>query len=126
MIPMARPSPSQRFAATLAAFAIAFSQLAMAAFAPQAASPKMAEAMAAEGHCAGMDAAAKHVCEKSCEAEPQKHEIPSLAALPPAADPGLRIELAAAPSLHPGVVPEALLARATAPPPTLLFCRFLE
>jgi len=126
MNPMPRPSAHQRLAAALAAFAICFSQLAMAAFAPQAAAPRMVEAMASEGHCAGMDPAAKHVCEKKCEAEPQKHEIPSLAALPPAADPGLRIELAAARSLDHGVVPEAALARSTAPPPTLLFCRFLE
>ena len=124
---MRRNSLPARVLAFAAVFALAFAQVAMAAFAPMAAQPQMAHAMAADDGCAMDDPGAKHLCMKECQAEPQKGEMPTLAALPPAPDRGLRVELA------PLAIPsgrqagdEGLLARATAPPLQVLFARFLE
>jgi len=125
MSAMASRSLLARTFALCIAFAISFAQVAMAAYAPMAASPAMQESMAQDG-CAGMDAVGKHVCIKSCQAEPQKAESPSLAALPPLADPGLRVDLpAACVDLRPAPV-RSLLTRATAPPPHLRFSRILR
>ena len=123
---MRRRSLFSRTATAFAVFALAFAQVAMAAFAPPAAMPEMVQAMAAEADCHEADPGAKHVCLKTCQAEPQKDEVPSLAALPPALDAGLRVEVVQ-PSLPEGRLTGAsLLARAAAPPPHLLFARFLE
>ena len=123
---MSRRSPLVRLWAVLTVFALAFSQVAMAAFAPPAAMPAMAVEMASEQGCHEVDPGTKHVCIKTCQGEPQKDEAASLAALPPALDTGLRID-------HPALTlptgrdtRASLLARATAPPPHLLFTRFLK
>ena len=122
---MTRRSPFTRFLAPCLALALAYAQVAMAAFAPAAHAPQMQASMA-EGGCHGMDPAAKHVCIKTCQDEAQKAESPSLAALPPALDAGLRIELAV-PSCGVSIVrPRSLIARATSPPLHLVLSRLLQ
>lgn len=126
MKPMRRRSASTRACAFFAAFALVFAQVAMAAFAPPAATPAMATEMAADDGCHEADPGAKHVCLKTCQAEPQKPEAPTLCALPPLVDAGLRVEMLHV-AISPGrLVGHSLLARAAAPPPHLLFSRFLE
>jgi hypothetical protein len=109
-------------------FTLAFSQVAMAAFTPPAAKPMMERQVVSESPCHdGKGALLKPVCLKSCQDEPQKNEVVALAALPPSPDDGLKVEM---PARHEGrsqVAHDAsLLARATAPPPHLLFARFLK
>ena len=122
---MRRRSLLSRSVTAFAAFALVFAQVAMAAFVPPSAMPGMAMEMASEGGCHEADPGSKHVCQKTCKAEPQKDEIPSLAALPPVLDEGLRIELPASTVPLGRLVGASLLARAAAPPPHLLFSRLL-
>jgi hypothetical protein len=98
----------------------------MAAFVAPLGMPAMQQAMAAEGGCHESDPGTKHVCIKSCQDEPQKNEVPALAALPPS-EMHLRVALPATAGASRCVAPTAsILARATAPPLRLLFSRFLE
>ena len=123
---MRRRSLLSRATTALAAFALAFAQVAMAAFAPPAAMPEMVQAMADAEDCHEADPGAKHVCLKTCQAEPQKDEAPSLGALPPALDAGLRVEFRELAVPAGRLAGCSLLARAAAPPPHLLFARFLK
>jgi len=123
-----RHSTSSRIAAGLAAFLLAFAQLAMAAFAPTAATPKMAESMAAGAPCHGVEAdpgAAQLCFKKNCQQDAQKHDKPSLdpAALP--RQEALRVDPPCDPDLGCGDR-RSLLVRATSPPPLLAFSRRLE
>jgi hypothetical protein len=104
-----------------------FSQAALAMFACSAIAPQEQQASAmSEMGCHESDPGAKHLCFKTCLGEPQKHEVPSLAALPPRADTGLKIALPQPAAKFAGVVFDAGLERATSPPPTLLYARFLK
>lgn len=85
------------------------------------------EAMAsADAPCADSDMASRHLCAKTCQDEPQKSEVASLAALPPRLDTGLRVEMAAE-ALNPvSLIRDPALVRATSPPPDILFARLRE
>jgi hypothetical protein len=116
--------------ALIAAFVLAFSQVALAAYTCPMGAVEMAQAMpamemAAE-NCHEMAAASLPMCVKSCQDEPQKNDTPSLTALPPSPDSGLRVDLPCSERLERSVVVDAALERATSPPPTLLFARFLK
>ena len=124
--PMRRRSLLARSATAFAAFTLVFAQVAMAAFAPPAAMPEMVVEMAAADGCHEADPGAKHVCLKTCQAEPQKDEAPTLAALPAAPDAGLRIQFPVASFPQGRLVGASFLAHAAAPPPHLLFARFLK
>lgn len=118
---------STRLFWTLAAVcSLAFSQVALAGFACPGSTAQMASAMADGGDCPGGDSGANPLCAKSCQGEPQKNDVPSLAALPPSAGTGLRVEPALPPVLSPGVDRDFPLARAMAPSSSILFARFLK
>jgi hypothetical protein len=123
---MKRCSSLRLFWALTAVFSLAFSQVALAAFACPMSSAQMASAMADGGGCPGGDHGATQLCVKSCQGEPQKSDVPSLAALPPSIDAGLRVEPVQPAALASGVDRDVLLARVTAPPPSILFVRFLK
>ena len=124
---MKRRSPFTCLWALAAVLSLAFSQVALAAFACPLSTAQMASAMAGgDDCCPGSDPGARYLCVKTCQAEPQKHDIASLAALPPSLEAGLRVQ-AVHPALpSPGVDRDFLAARATAPPPSILFVRFLK
>ena len=121
---MARRSAFARFLALFVALALAGSQAAMASFAPPAALPAMQQVMAATDDC-HQEAAAKHICQKTCQDEPQKNEVPGLAALPPPDGAFLRVALAF-PARGNAVPLQAVPARATSPPPLVLFAHYLK
>jgi hypothetical protein len=124
---MKRRSSFARFWVFATIAALAFSQAALAAFACPMAVPMTMEAMAsADAPCLESGPASQHLCVKTCQDEPQKHDTPSLAALPPAVDTGLRVALASPPAHSGPRVLDAPLARATSPPPSILFVRFLK
>ncbi|MGZ5034189.1 MAG: hypothetical protein ACXWAC_13405 [Usitatibacter sp.] len=123
---MKRRSSLRLFWALAAVLSLAFSQVALAAFACPMSSAQMASAMADGQGCPGSDPGASQLCVKSCQGEPQKHDVASLAALPPSFDAGLRVEPIQPPALASGVDRDVLLARATSPPPNILFVRFLK
>jgi hypothetical protein len=123
---MKRRSSVRIFWALAAVISLAVSQFALAAFACPMSTVQMASAMADGGDCPGSDPGANPLCEKSCQDEPQKNDGPSLAALPPSPDAGLRVEPVRSAKLLPGLDREFLLARATAPASSILFARFLK
>jgi hypothetical protein len=130
---MRRRSPLARLWAFAAAFTLAFTQVALAAYACPIAAPH--EAHAGSGHamqmadgaaCPEMDPGSSPLCVKTCEDEPQKYEVPSLAAAPPSSDGGLRVAALPFQDRGPLVIADAAIHRATSPPPVLLFARFLK
>lgn len=127
MIPMARPTLRQRLVACCAVAALGFAQVAIAALTPPAGPLQMARASAEAGsNCHEADPGAKHACIKTCQAEPQTHSTPVVAALPPGPDPGLRVAMPAPVTPPCRARAEGLRAKAAAPPPRLLFARLLE
>jgi hypothetical protein len=127
MASMARPSMRQRLVACCAVAALGFAQVAIAALTPPAGPLQMARVSAQSGSgCHEADPGAKHACIKTCQAEPQTHTIPVLAALPPGPDPGLRVAMPAPATPSCRARAEGLRARAASPPPRLLFARLLE
>jgi hypothetical protein len=123
---MKRRSSLRLFWTLAAVFSLAFSQVALAAFACPMSTAQMASAMADGEGCPGGDPGAIPLCVKSCQGEPQKSDVPSLAALPPSPEAGLRVEPPRLPAFASGVDRDVLLARATSPPPSILFARFLK
>ena len=113
-----------RLAACAAAASLFFAQVALAAFMCSMPAPEMTQAMEADG-CHGASPGAHHLCVKTCQDEPQKSEAPTFAALPPAADAGVRV-LLQEPSGGQGAVFDALIVRATSPPRAILYSRFLK
>ena len=122
---MARRSALVRFVALFVALALAGSQAALASFAPPASLPAMQERMAEMSDCHEADAAATQLCRKTCQDEPQKPEVPSLAALPPSDEGFLRVPLAS-PARGAALRLQPLPARATSPPPLILFAHYLK
>jgi hypothetical protein len=116
-----------RLWALATAAGLVFAQLAMAAFAPPAHTPAMARAMAEAMPCHEPDPAVQHLCiKKNCQEDAQKNDRPSCAvAALPTLD-GLRVDPPRDPDPIPATVPESVLARATSPPPEVLFSRRLE
>lgn len=115
------------------AFVLGFTQVALAAYVCPMGVPEMAHAMAS-GHdmamgeegCHEPGGVSRHLCIKTCHDEPQKNEVASLAALPPSLDEGLRVEPCAFCDAEKVYVADALLARATSPPPLVLFAHYLK
>ena len=127
MVSMARRSLRQRLVAACAVAALGFAQVAIAALTPPSGPAQMSRvAMEPGADCHEADPGVKHACIKTCQAEPQNHLTPVLAALPPGPDPGLRVEVPAPAAPACKARAEALRAKAAAPPPRLLFSRFLE
>jgi hypothetical protein len=130
---MKRRSPLARLWAFAAAFSLAFTQVALAAYSCPLGAPHETHAaaaqvmqMAAGDACPEMDTGSTPLCVKTCQDEPQKHEAPALAALPPSSDGGLRVVPASFHRDGPLVIADAAILRATSPPPIVLFARFLK
>jgi hypothetical protein len=115
-----------RIWALVAVLALGFAQVAMAMSFCAMSPLQMSGAAAGGGDCAQADPGAKHRCLRMCQDEPQKGDAPALAAIPPAIPAGIRVVTVRVPAVPGGVDREFLLARTTAPPPNLLFARFLE
>lgn len=124
--PMKRRTSPRFLWAFAAVCSLAFSQVVLAAFACPMSTAQMASVMADGGDCPGSAPGTNPLCAKSCQGEPQKNDVPSLAALPPSPDAGLRVEPARSPEIFPGLDRDFPLARATAPPSNILFVRFLK
>ena len=122
---MKRRSLILRLWAFAAAVSLAFTQVALAAFACPLGEPQMHQEMASED-CHDADPGTRHLCVKTCQDEPQKYEVVALAALPPSTDGGLRIQGADLQAEPQGVRRDTLLVRATSPPATVLYSRFLK
>lgn len=90
------------------AFAMAFTQVALASFAcPMELSPQAMEQAMEDGACdMGSNAGSRTLCTKSCHDEPQKSDIPALDVPAPAAEAGLKVR-----------PPDIQLALAALPPP---------
>jgi hypothetical protein len=122
---MKRSSRNLRIWAFATAISLGFAQVALAAFTCPVAAPAMAQVMSAED-CHEADPGTKHLCVKTCQDEPQKSEAPVFAALPPSTEGGLRIEMRQLQAANDRIAVDATLERATAPPPAILFSRFLK
>jgi hypothetical protein len=123
---MKRRSSLRVFWALAAVLSLAFSQVLLAAFVCPMTTAQMASAMTDGGDCPGTDPGANPLCAKSCQDEPQKNHVVSLAALPPSPDAGMRVEPARSTEIFSGVDRDFPLARAMAPPSNILFARFLK
>ncbi|APV49593.1 hypothetical protein BWI17_07830 [Betaproteobacteria bacterium GR16-43] len=121
---------TRRFLAILTAFALMSSQMALASFAcpfvgesPQA----MDESMDAGACPEAMRDGSRTICHKTVQAEPSKHDVPSVDVPPvPVSDarPVARVDAVSIALL--AMPPDADLLRATSPPPRIRHSRFLK
>lgn len=90
------------------AFAMAFTQVALASFAcPMDVAPQAMQQAMDDGACdMGSNAGSRTLCSKTCQDEPQKPDVPALDVPPPAPDAGLKVRQ-----------PDIQLALAALPPP---------
>jgi hypothetical protein len=116
----------RRVGAALAVIAIAFTQLAVSAYACPNMGAQPAMQMADGADCPEMQSAPTNLCHQACAQAPQSHQTADIPVLPPAMDTGLRAQHAIAKVLPQSVSIEAPLERTTSPPLAIALVRFLK
>lgn len=116
----------RRLVAALGAIAIAFTQLAVSAYACPGMLAQHAMQAPHDVDCPEMQSGPTNLCYGACKDDPQSHETADVPAVLPALDTGLRIEHAFAKILSHVAFIEAPLERATSPPLAIALVRFLK
>ena len=127
---MHKRTPFRRIVALVIATALAMTQLALSAYACPSALGLAAAAPHEQADChrgaPESDPGRVPLCVKTCQDEPQKCDAPALAVLPQPSGEGLRLEPMPDRLLRVAMHADAGLRRPSAPPPNLLFARFLK